>query len=105
MPYTYTLAWQAHGGLPLMRPLVLNYPDDRAGTRQRVPLGRRPAGRAGDAAGRHALAGLSARRHMARFLDRGASDGPARHHGPAPLDRLPLFVRAGAIVPMGRGAA
>ena len=29
MPYTYTLAWQAHrAGLPLMRPLVLNYPDD-----------------------------------------------------------------------------
>ena len=29
MPYTYTLAWQAHSkGLPLMRPLALNYPDD-----------------------------------------------------------------------------
>ena len=29
MPYTYTLAWQAHTqGLPLMRPLVLNYSDD-----------------------------------------------------------------------------
>src|SRR5215467_8091913 len=29
LPYTYTLAWQAHAmGLPLMRPLVLNYPDD-----------------------------------------------------------------------------
>ena len=29
MPYTYTLAWQAHmQGLPLMRPLALNYPDD-----------------------------------------------------------------------------
>ena len=29
LPYTYTLAWQAHTlGLPLMRPLVLNYPDD-----------------------------------------------------------------------------
>src|SRR4029077_15326978 len=29
LPYTYTLAWQAHtDGLPLMRPLVLNYPHD-----------------------------------------------------------------------------
>jgi Glycosyl hydrolases family 31 len=29
LPHTYTLAWQAHTlGLPLMRPLVLNYPDD-----------------------------------------------------------------------------
>src|SRR5215467_14561975 len=29
LPYTYTLAWQAlTQGLPLMRPLVLNYPDD-----------------------------------------------------------------------------
>jgi alpha-glucosidase (family GH31 glycosyl hydrolase) len=31
MPYTYTLAWQAHRqGLPTMRPLVLNYPNDPA---------------------------------------------------------------------------
>ena len=29
LPYTYTLAWQAHTvGLPLMRPLVMNYADD-----------------------------------------------------------------------------
>jgi alpha-glucosidase (family GH31 glycosyl hydrolase) len=29
LPYTYTLAWEAHAsGLPLMRPLWLHYPDD-----------------------------------------------------------------------------
>ena len=29
MPYSYTLVWQARRyGLPTMRPLVLNYPDD-----------------------------------------------------------------------------
>ena len=42
LPYTYTLAWQAHTqGLPLMRPLVLNYPDDprSVDARPRVPVG------------------------------------------------------------------
>lgn len=30
MPYTYTLAWQAHStGMPLMRAMWLHYPDDR----------------------------------------------------------------------------
>ena len=105
LPYTYTLAWQAHTlGLPLMRPLVLNYPDDpRVWTaRPRVPVGRRPAGRAGHPRGRDRVAGLSARGPLVRLLDRRlATRGPGRSRSPAPLDRLPLLVRAGAIIPMG----
>ena len=104
LPYTYTLAWQAHSlGLPLMRPLVMNYPDD-----PRVwGLGHQflwgddllvaPVTRAGATA-------------WPVYLPAGAWYDfwtGARHEGPggitveAPLDRLPLFVRAGAIVPMG----
>jgi alpha-glucosidase (family GH31 glycosyl hydrolase) len=104
LPYTYTLAWQAHTlGLPLMRPLVMNYPDD-----PRVwGLGHQflwgddlllaPVTREGA-------------RAWPVYLPAGTWFDfwtGARHEGPggitveAPLDRLPLFVRAGAIVPLG----
>ena len=104
LPYTYTLAWQAHTlGLPLMRPLVLNYPDD-----PRVwGLGHQFLW--GDD-----LLVAPVTREGARawpvYLPAGAWFDfwtGARHEGPggitveAPLDRLPLFVRAGAIVPLG----
>src|SRR5262245_4360556 len=98
LPYTYTLAWQAHTqGLPLMRPLVLNYPDD-----PRVwQLGHEflwgddllvaPVTREGATA-------------WPVYLPRGVWYDfwtGARHEGPggvtleAPLDRLPLLVRGG----------
>jgi alpha-glucosidase (family GH31 glycosyl hydrolase) len=104
LPYTYTLAWQAHvQGLPLMRPLVLDYPDDprtwqlghqflwgddllvapvtrEGATRWPVYL---PAG------GWYDL--WTGRRHA----------GPGGVSVDAPLDRLPLFARAGAILPLG----
>jgi alpha-glucosidase len=104
LPYTYTLAWQAHTqGLPLMRALVLNYPDD-----PRVwQLGHEflwgddllvaPVTREGATA-------------WPVYLPRGAWFDfwtGERHQGPAgvmleaPLDRLPLLVRGGAILPLG----
>ena len=104
MPYTYTLAWQAHtAGTPLMRPLVLEYPQDPQvvnltseylwGTDFLVsPVTR------------------GAARHWPVYVPQGDwydfwTD--ERHSGgrwielDAPLDRMPLLVRAGAIVPMG----
>ncbi|HUB49396.1 MAG TPA: TIM-barrel domain-containing protein [Acetobacteraceae bacterium] len=104
MPYTYTLAWQAHrNGLPTMRPLVLNYPDD-----PRVwDLGTQflwgddllvaPVTRAGAT-------------HWPVYLPQGTWHDYWTHetyHGPGgitvatPLDTLPLFVRDGAIIPLG----
>jgi alpha-glucosidase (family GH31 glycosyl hydrolase) len=104
LPYTYTLAWQAHTrGLPLMRPLVLNYADDpRTWTLDHeylwgddllvAPVTREgatswpvylPAGRWFD------------------FWTGARHDGPAGVTVDAPLDRLPLFVRGGAILPLG----
>jgi alpha-glucosidase (family GH31 glycosyl hydrolase) len=104
LPYTYTLAWQAHtAGLPLMRPLVLNFPDDpRTWTLDHEYLW-----------GDDLL--------VAPVTREGATSWPVylpaggwfdfwtgeRHEGPggvtlaAPLDRLPLLVRAGAILPLG----
>src|SRR5579872_1681827 len=104
LPYTYTLAWQAHRqGLPLMRPLVLNYPDDPRAWNQAseylwgddllvVPVTREGA------------------THWPVYLPAGTwydfwthqrYEGPRGLTVPAPLDRIPLFVRAGAILPLG----
>jgi len=104
LPYTYTLAWQAHTlGLPLMRPLVLNYPDDpRAWTLDHQYLWGddllvAPVTREGATA-------------WPVYLPRGTWFDfwtGERHEGPrgvtieAPLDRLPLLVRGGAILPLG----
>ena len=104
MPYTYTLAWQAHSkGLPMMRPLVLNHSADprvwELGTEYLwgddllvAPVTREGA------------------THWPVYLPQGrwydfwthqVYEGPGGVTVEAPLDRLPLFVRAGAILPMG----
>jgi alpha-glucosidase len=104
LPYTYSLAWQARMlGLPLMRPLVLNYPDD-----PRVwelddeylwgdDILVAPVTREGT-------------RHWTVYLPRGGwydfwtqerYVGPRGVEVEAPLDRLPLFIREGAIIPTG----
>jgi alpha-glucosidase (family GH31 glycosyl hydrolase) len=104
LPYTYTLAWQAHTlGLPLMRPLVLNYPDD-----PRVwGLGHEflwgddllvaPVTREGATAWPVYLPPGG----WYDFWTGARHDGPAGITLAAPLDRLPLLVRAGAILPLG----
>lgn len=104
MPYTYTLAWQAHQtGLPMMRAMVLQDPAD-ARVRQ---IGTQylwgddllvaPVTRAGA-------------RHWAVYLPAGAWFDwwtHCAHRGPgfveveAPLDRIPLFIRGGAVIPLG----
>jgi alpha-glucosidase len=104
LPYTYTLAWQAYTlGLPLMRPLVLNYPDD-----PRVwSLGHEflwgddllvaPVTREGATAWPVYLPAGG----WYDFWTGALHEGPRGVTVEAPLDRLPLFVRAGAIVPLG----
>jgi alpha-glucosidase len=104
LPYTYTLAWQAHTlGLPLMRPLVLNYPaDPRVWT-----LGHEflwgddllvaPVTREGARAWPVYLPAGG----WYDFWTGARYEGPAGITLDAPLDRLPLLVRAGAIVPLG----
>ncbi len=104
MPYTYTLAWQAHReGLPMMRPLVLNYPDDPKtwdlGTQYLwgddllvAPVTREGA--------THWPVYLPAGRWF-DFCSEAEYQGPCSVTVAAPLDRLPIFVRAGSIIPMG----
>lgn len=102
MPYTYTLAWQARTlGLPTMRPLVLNYPDDPAvwdlGTQYLwgddilvAPVTRKGA--------THWTVYLPAGTWH-DFWTHATYKGPGGVTVEAPLDRLPLFVRGGAIIP------
>lgn len=104
LPYLYTAAREAHDtGLPPMRPLTLAFPDDpvvgdlgaqylfgpsllvapmlHEGTERNVYL---PDGRWVD------------------FHTGEVFTGPTwLRRYPAPLERLPLFVRAGAILPLG----
>lgn len=102
LPYIYTAFWQcSQTGLPMMRPLFLAFPRDAAtyrlqdeflfgdallvapvleqgATRRSVYL---PAGQWYD------------------FWSGQAHEGPATVEVDAPLDRLPLFARAGSVIP------
>jgi alpha-glucosidase (family GH31 glycosyl hydrolase) len=104
MPLTYTLARTAHvDGLPLMRPLVLNYPDDA----ETWELGSQylwgddllvaPVTRAGATDWPVYLPAGT----WYDFWTGEACQGRRGVTVAAPLDRLPLFVRGGAILPMG----
>ncbi len=103
MPYTYSLAWQAHTlGLPFMRPLVLNYPHD-----PRVwDLGTEylwgddllvaPVTRAGATSWPVYLPEGG----WYDFWSHQRYDGAMGVTVEAALDRMPLFVRAGAVLPL-----
>ena len=103
VPYTYTLAAQAHAtGLPMARPLYLDYPDQPAAytNPEEYLYGSdvlvAPVTSPGAVA--HATVWFPPGRWIDYFT--GATfDGPADHDlGRAP-DRMPVFVRAGGIVP------
>ena len=84
LPYTYTLAWQAHVlGLPLMRPLVLNYPDDPRvwGLGHQFLWGDDLLVAPVTREGATDVARLPAGGRLVRLLDGRAPRGPRRHHG------------------------
>lgn len=105
-PYIYDAAnMAARSGMPIIRPMILAF---QKRPRRRVePLSIHvwpgPSG-CPDLPARHAPVGLSAeaagRRRMARLLDGGVVCVRQSIEVKAPLDRMPLFVRAGAIIPM-----
>ena len=104
LPYLYTAFWQcAQSGLPIVRPLLLAFQDDVAtywlddqflcGDAFLVA----PVIEEGAA---HRFVHLPAGVWYDFWTDR-AHVGPTRIEVDAPLERLPVFVRAGAVVPMG----
>jgi alpha-glucosidase len=104
LPYLYSLFWEASArGAPVWRPLLYHYPDDPATytLHDEVLLGP------------FVLAApvyQPEQEHRHVYLPAGAwtdwwtgatHQGPAHILAHAPLERLPLYVRAGAIIPSG----
>jgi alpha-glucosidase len=102
LPYLYNAFWEAaETGIPVMRPLLLDYPDDPMAVEQNDEflfgddLLVAPVTKDDD---------LSREVYLPRgvwydfWTDRRAT-GPQRLAVDAPLDRIPLFVRGGAILP------
>ena len=104
LPYIYTLAWEAHTrGLPLMRPLALDYPDDpnvwELGSQYLLgpDLLVAPVTRAGAT-------------HWPVYLPAGGwydfwtgerYEGGQSVSVATPLETVPLFARGGSIIPLG----
>ncbi len=102
LPYIYTAFWEAaETGIPIMRPLLLDYPDDWAAVNRNDEY----------LFGNDLLvAPVTKDYDISRgvYLPRGVwydfwTDhryvGPVQIEASAPMERLPLFVRGGAIVP------
>ncbi|GAC1470343.1 MAG: glycoside hydrolase family 31 protein [Ktedonobacteraceae bacterium] len=104
LPYLYTLFWEAaQRGIPVLRPLLYHFPNDPATYQlhDQVLLG--PSLMA-------APVYHPGREHRHVYLPEGAwydwwtderINGPAHLLAHAPLERMPLYVRAGALIPSG----
>ncbi len=108
LPYYCSLAWEAHlTGVPLLRPMMLEFPDDARfnATQDQLMIG--------DSLLLAPVLHAGARERSVVLPDGVWHDywstrtwtGGARVTVPAPLDRVPLFVRGGAILPMVPPAA
>jgi alpha-glucosidase (family GH31 glycosyl hydrolase) len=103
VPYLYSVARQAYDtGLPMVRPLYLQWPRQRAAFRhpQEYTLGRdvlvRPVTAKGNPA--PATVWFPPGRWVDYFTGKSYA-GPATRKLSVPLGRMPVFVRAGAVLP------
>jgi alpha-glucosidase len=102
LPYLYTLFWESslQGGA-ILRPLIYEFPDDPATCQihDQVLLGRSllaaPVSRPGQ---RHRQVYLPAGEWYDWWTEE-AIVGPVHRLAAAPLERMPLYARAGAIIP------
>ncbi|MEW5869258.1 MAG: TIM-barrel domain-containing protein [Chloroflexota bacterium] len=104
LPYYLYLAWQAQRrGLPILRPLILEYQDDPrlAGVDDQAMLGSGlllcPVLEAGAMARKIRLPAGA----WHDFWTEQSWQGPGEIDYPAPLERLPLLVRGGTVLPLG----
>jgi alpha-D-xyloside xylohydrolase len=104
LPYIYSVAWMTtHDSYTPMRPLVMDFQNDA----EAMNVGDQfmfgpailvnPVTEPGAASRRLYLPG----RKWYDFWTGAAHDGGKRIDAAAPIDRIPLFVRAGSILPMG----
>ena len=105
MPYIYSQAWQvaSHGGT-IMRALVMDFPGDRSARESKDEFLFGPSilvcpVTSFGAASRHVI--LPAGTNWTDFWTGKPYRGGQTISSSTPIDTMPLFVRAGAIVPMG----
>ena len=105
MPYLYSAVRDTSRDRPADHArdvAALSRRSGRRRARRSVSLGTRHPGRAGGREGRLVPPCLPAARHLVRLLDGGsAADGGREIDRAVDLATTPLYVRAGAIVPMG----
>jgi alpha-glucosidase len=104
LPYLYTLFWQAHTrGAPILRPLFYHFPTDAATFTLEDQAMFGPS---------LMLAPVTHPEQTSRQVYLPAGEwydwwngnklrGPAYIIASAPLERLPLYVRAGSVIPLG----
>jgi alpha-D-xyloside xylohydrolase len=106
MPYIYALAGEASGkGMPLIRPLVFDFPQDEKALAQEHSYMFGPALHVAPVLG----AGVTSWPVYLPQSEGGWYDvwtgehreGGRTHDVPAAFDRIPLHIRAGGIVPLG----
>lgn len=103
LPYIYNLFYQSHhSGLPVLRPLVLEYPDDENtySIFDQFMLGDNILGAPVYEPGRTVRAVYLPQGSWIDWWTGKEYEGGKYHLVEAPLDKMPLFVKAGAIIPM-----
>ena len=105
MPYIYSQSWQVtHSGATLMRALVFDFPNDRAARESRDEFLFGPSFLVCPVTQPGATTRpvyLPSGTTWTDFWTGKAFQGGRTITAPAPIDRMPLYVKAGAIVPMG----
>lgn len=104
LPYLYSLFWHAHQtGQPIWRPLVYHFPADphTQDLDDQVLLGEWLMAAPVMHAGRTARTVYLPQGVWHDWWTGEVYHGPTEVMVPAPLERLPLFVRAGAVLPTG----
>ncbi len=103
VPYLYTLARKAHdSGVPIVRPLYLQWPDRRAAYRNRseYTLGKNllvaPVDQPGDPVAKQVW--FPPGKWNDLFTGQRFK-GPSSATISVPLDRIPVFIRSGAVIP------
>jgi len=104
LPYLYTLFYQAHTtGQPILRPLLYHFPDDPAvfHLHDQAMLGPSLMAAPIVQPGRHARSVYLPAGVWYDYWTSERLEGAGTILAPAPLDHLPLYVRAGAALPLG----
>jgi alpha-glucosidase len=104
LPYSYTLFWESSlTGAPVLRPLLYHFPDDPATYQihDQVMLGPWLMAAPVYQPGRVCRQVYLPAGRWYDWWSGAALEGPAHLLAEAPLERMPLYVRAGAVLPSG----